>query len=73
MPYFNAYEAFNALDMNDNGAISRDEFKKLIQSRGFYVSEQEATEIVEKMDRNKNGRVSFAEFREEIMPKSPVR
>ena len=30
-------------------------------SRGFYVSEKEATEIVEKMDRNKDGRVSFAE------------
>ena len=33
----------------------------LIQSRGFYVSEKEANEIVEKMDKNKNGRVSFAE------------
>lgn len=61
MPYFNVYEAFNSLDMNDSGAISREEFKRLIQSRGFYVSEKEATEIVEKMDKNKNGRVSFAE------------
>ncbi len=60
-PYFNVYEAFNSLDQNDNGAISREEFKRLIQSRGFYVSEKEATEIVEKMDKNKNGRVSFAE------------
>jgi len=72
-PYFNAYEAFNSLDQNDSGAISREEFKRLIQSRGFYVSEKEATEIVDKMDRNKDGRVSFAEFREEITPKSPVR
>ena len=60
-PYFNVYEAFNSLDANDSGAISREEFKRLIQSRGFYVSEKEATEIVEKMDKNKNGRVSFAE------------
>ena len=60
-PYFNVYEAFNSLDQNDSGAISREEFKRLIQSRGFYVSEKEATEIVEKMDKNKNGRVSFAE------------
>lgn len=72
-PYFNAYEAFNSLDQNDSGCISREEFKRLIMSRGFYVSEKEASEIVEKMDRNKDGRVSFAEFREEIMPKSPVR
>lgn len=61
MPYFNVYEAFNSLDMNASGQVSREEFKRLIQSRGFYVSEKEATEIVEKMDKNKNGRVSFAE------------
>ena len=61
MPYFNVFEAFNSLDQNDSGAISREEFKRLIMSRGFYVSEKEATEIVEKMDKNKDGRVSFAE------------
>ena len=60
-PYFNPYEAFNSLDQNDSGCISREEFKRLIMSRGFYVSEKEATEIVEKMDKNKDGRVSFAE------------
>ena len=73
MPYFNVYDAFNSLDMNDNGRIDREEFKRLIQSRGFYVSEKEATEIVEKMDKNKDGRVSFAEFQSELRPKSPVR
>lgn len=61
MPYFNVYDAFNSLDQNDSGRISRDEFKRLIQSRGYYVSEKEATEIVDKMDKNKDGRVSFAE------------
>ena len=61
MPYFNVFEAFNSLDQNDSGCISREEFKRLIMSRGFYVSEKEATEIVEKMDKNKDGRVSFAE------------
>ena len=61
MPYFNIYEAFNSLDLNDSGAISRSEFKRIIQSRGFFVSEKEANQIVEKMDKNKDGRVSFAE------------
>lgn len=59
--------------MNRDGAITREEFKRLIQSRGFYVSEKEATEIVEKMDKNKDGRVTFSEFRDEIVPRSPVR
>jgi len=30
MPYFNVYDAFNSLDMNASGCISRDEFKRLI-------------------------------------------
>ena len=61
LPYFNVYEAFNSMDLNDSGSITRDEFRRMIQSRGFYVSEKEVGEIVEKMDRNKDGRVSFAE------------
>ena len=61
MPYFNVYDAFNSLDLNADGRISRDEFKRIIQSRGFYVSEKEASLIVEKMDKTKDGRVSFAE------------
>ena len=73
MPYFNVNDAFSSLDRNCDGAVTREEFKRLIQSRGFYVSEKEATEIVEKMDRNKDGRVSFAEFSEELRPRSPVR
>lgn len=73
MPYFNVYDAFNSLDLNEDGRISREEFKRILQSRGFYVSEKEASQIVEKMDKNKDGRVTFNEFREEIMPRSPQR
>ena len=60
-PYFNIGDAFNSLDLNADCAITRDEFKRIIQSRGFYVSEKEASQIVEKMDKTKDGRVSFAE------------
>lgn len=60
-PLFNAYEAFNSMDLNDDGAITRDEFKRMIQSRGFYVSEKEADQIVEKFDKTKTGRVSYSE------------
>lgn len=49
------------MDLRDDGAITRDEFRRMIQSRGFYVSEKEVDEIVEKMDKNKDGRVTFAE------------
>jgi hypothetical protein len=40
-PGFNIYEAFITCDLNDNGAISKNELRSLIESRGFYVSEKE--------------------------------
>lgn len=59
--------------MDQNGRISKEEFRKMIESRGFYVSEKEVITLVDKMDKNKDGRISYHEFREEFMPKSPVR
>lgn len=70
-PYFNVYEAFNSLDLNDSGSISKDEFRRMIESRGFYVSQKEVDQLVDKIDQNKDGRVSFAEFSKELRPKSP--
>ena len=55
------YDAFNSIDANCSGTLTNDEFRRIIQSRGFYVSDKEATEIVEKMDKNKDGRVTFSE------------
>ena len=42
-PYFNPYEAFNSVDANGSGNLTQDEFRRMIQSRGFYVSDKEAT------------------------------
>jgi Ca2+-binding EF-hand superfamily protein len=60
-PGFNLYEAFVTCDLNDNGSISRDELRDLIESRGFYVSEKEVHSLVEKIDKSKDGRISFSE------------
>jgi len=72
-PGFNIYEAFGSCDLNEDGKVTKQEIKKLIESRGFYVSEKEMHTLVEKIDKDKDGRISYAEFREEFMPKSPVR
>ena len=72
-PGFNSYEAFNSLDLNDNGSLNAVELKRMIESRGYWVSFQEVDNLVTKMDTNKNGRVTFAEFRDETLPKSPAR
>ena len=60
-PGFNIYEAFNTCDLNDNGFITRDELKALIESRGFYVSEKEVHNLVEKLDKDRDGRISMYE------------
>ena len=73
MPYFNVYDAFSSLDLNEDGMITRDEFRRIIMSRGFSISEKEVSQIVDKMDQNKNGRISFNEFKKEILPRSPER
>ena len=60
-PYFNVYEAFNSIDLNGFGTITREEFRRLIESRGFYVSAKEAEELTKKFDGDKNGVVTFSE------------
>ena len=37
-PHFNVYNAFNSLDSNNDGRVDKFEIKRLIESRGFYVS-----------------------------------
>lgn len=60
-PGFNLYEAFISCDLNDDGSISKDELRRLIESRGFYVSEKEVSQLVEKIDKDRDGRISYAE------------
>ena len=72
-PMFNIYEAFNSLDINDDGRVTLDELKRLVQSRGYFVCDKDMFQVVDKMDKNKDGSVNFHEFREELVPKSPVK
>ena len=54
-------EAFNSCDLNEDGIISRDELRRLIESRGFYVSEKEVTQLIEKIDKDRDGKFSYQE------------
>ena len=70
-PMFNVYEAFNSLDINDDGRVTMDELKRMIQSRGYHVADKDLYQVLDKMDKDKDGAVNFHEFREELVPKSP--
>lgn len=56
---FNVYEAFNSLDLNDDGRVTADEIKRIIESRGFYVSHKEANSALDKFDKNRVGSVTY--------------
>ena len=60
-PCFNVYEAFNSLDLNDDGRVSASEIKRIIESRGFYVTEKEASQVLKKFDNNNDGSITFNE------------
>jgi Ca2+-binding EF-hand superfamily protein len=69
LPCFDLYSAFLTCDLYHDGVISKDELRRLIDSRGFYVTETDAKHLVDKMDRDRDGVVSYSEFREELEPK----
>lgn len=72
-PYFNPVQAFNSLDLNMDGRINSNEIKRIIESRGFYVTQKEAQQVLSKYDKNKDGLIDYHEFVDEIEPKSPIR
>jgi Ca2+-binding EF-hand superfamily protein len=72
-PGFNCYEAFNSLDLSGVGSINASDLKRMIESRGYFVSFREVDAVIDKFDRNHNKEVSFSEFRDETLPKSPAR
>ena len=72
-PYFDASEAFRVCDLNQNGLVSADEIRYLMESRGYFISNQEARAVTSKFDRNGDGKITYNEFMHEVRPKSPQR
>ena len=72
-PYFDASQAFKTCDLNHNGMISADEIRYLMESRGFFISNQEARAVTKKFDQNGDGIITYGEFMTEVRPKSPSR
>jgi len=60
-PGFQLFDAFVSCDLNDTGSISKEELRRLMESRGFYVSEKEVHSLVEKIDKDKDGLISYSE------------
>ena len=57
-------KAFDALDMNQDGEISYEEFKKAANfgGMGVYITEEQLKNIFFKIDSDKNGFINYNEF-----------
>jgi Ca2+-binding EF-hand superfamily protein len=71
IPTFNIMNAFNTIDMKDDGYLSKEQFKLLLEAHGIYTKQSEF--LVDRFDKNKDGKVSYNEFADEVRPKSLVR
>jgi Ca2+-binding EF-hand superfamily protein len=60
-PCFDLYSAFLSCDLNRDGVVTKDELRRLIDCRGFYVSDSDAKQLADKMDRDRDGVVSYCE------------
>jgi Ca2+-binding EF-hand superfamily protein len=72
-PRFSAYDAFAAVDSDNNGYLTRDEFGDILKEYGFYATSEEISWLIDRYDKNRDGRISYSEFIDEILPKSPSR
>jgi Ca2+-binding EF-hand superfamily protein len=72
-PKFSAHDAFSAVDADNNGYLTRDEFGDILKEYGFYASSEEISWLIDRYDKNRDGRISYSEFLDEILPKSPSR
>jgi Ca2+-binding EF-hand superfamily protein len=57
------YEAFNSIDLNNDGEVSASEIKRVVGSRGHYVSEKEAALLVKKFDTDHDSKIAIDEVR----------
>ena len=60
-PSFNIHEAFKTTDRIDQGYITVDQLRSLLNEHKYYPSEKELINLVNRYDRNKDGRISYSE------------
>mgnify|MGYP000940113490 FL=1 len=67
-PLFDIYNAFKALDRNENGYITLEEFKDVLRDHGIFFSLDEVMGLLKRFDKNRDGKVSYSEFASEMSP-----
>lgn len=55
-------KAFDVMDENKDGQVTKDELKKLLQGLGEEVNDEIVDEMINIADENGDGKVNFEEF-----------
>lgn len=58
----NLREVFNAIDLDQNGSLSRDELQDLLTHLDESVSEDHVKLLIESLDLDSTGHINFEEF-----------
>eukprot|EP00398_MALV-I-01_sp_L67-1_P000499 gene498-179_t len=63
----NVKEVFRRFDEDSNGAITVDEFNRVLQKFGFKCSEEDITTLMRHFDLKGNGQISYNEFCDTVL------
>ena len=61
------------MDFNGDGVVTKDEIRYMMETKGHFISDHEASNIARKMDFNRDGVVTHNEFVDSVRPRSPNR
>jgi Ca2+-binding EF-hand superfamily protein len=67
------FDAFKAVDENNDGKITKDELHRVIERSGFNVTFDEINTLMDRYDKDGDGAISYTEFSDEIRPHSPYK
>lgn len=51
-PLFSMHDAFTAIDSDDNGFITLEEFKRILNDHGIFVTNQDLIALINRYDKN---------------------
>lgn len=71
-PNFSISAAFQTIDTNNNGFLTKEEIKNFLENHEFFATQKEVDLIFDKMDRDRDGKVAYGEFFMEIAHKTPL-
>lgn len=72
-PMFSINEAFAAIDKADNGFITKQQLKQILNEYGVFVDSNDLQQLINRYDKDEDGKVSYKEFIQELTPQSPFK